>query len=385
MPLPADPYRVINPFKKFLINPIPEGVSRYRGISPGAKLIYGRLYRYAGHNGYAYPSKGELAAEVGMCENQARSYLAELVADHFIRIRKQFHGVDVYEFLDHPALHGEVGEPRMGRVNPQDAGGRFDRVNHQDAGGLNHQDAGGRLDPTSLLSEESHIEEGHKTTPPPLVEKTKTQNHPPADEPPFVETVHYESGHRGKPKTKKESRQRFITPISESAVLQGQAAERDAQPCAPAVSHLSETPPEVVSPHPPAPEGPSKASQINFAARWNELVPERPVDTALFTEKPAAYRDPIFAERFETVCAKFRALIRRGADLKYRNLFRANRETGIPWWKLALDDDLEWLVPKLKNGKDKVDPPKDPNKRELEPWEAYPGRLGKGIRWVDVE
>src|SRR5438105_2445720 len=37
-----------NPQKRFCGSYVPEAIYKYRGLSPGAKLIYGRLCRYAG-------------------------------------------------------------------------------------------------------------------------------------------------------------------------------------------------------------------------------------------------------------------------------------------------------------------------------------------------
>jgi hypothetical protein len=67
-----------NPFRLFTGIFIPEGLVRANGISPGAKLAYGRLARYAGQDGRCYPSMGALAAEIAVGERQARKYITEL-------------------------------------------------------------------------------------------------------------------------------------------------------------------------------------------------------------------------------------------------------------------------------------------------------------------
>lgn len=91
-----------------------------------------------------------------------------------------------------------------------------------------------------------------------------------------------------------------------------------------------------------------------FPARWNELVPDKAVDLSLFTESRPDYQDAIFVERFDEICAKFRSLIGRGAQLTYRKMFLRERGTGTPWWKLALTDDLDWTTGEKKG--QKVDP-----------------------------
>jgi hypothetical protein len=114
---PGDPF---NPFKLFNGSFIPEAVSRYRGLSPGAKLIYGRLYRYAGEDGSAFPGVPTLAAETGLGETQARGYIKELEAKGFIAVdRENRHyrkdgsgGSNGYVFLWHKAFLGDCGELR---------------------------------------------------------------------------------------------------------------------------------------------------------------------------------------------------------------------------------------------------------------------------------
>ena len=109
-----------NPYKLFNGSFIPEQVCRFRGLSPGAKLIYGRLYRYAGEDGLAYPGTQTLGNETGLGETQARKYVGELERKRFIKVdRENRHyrkdgsgGSNGYVFLWHEAFAGEIGEPR---------------------------------------------------------------------------------------------------------------------------------------------------------------------------------------------------------------------------------------------------------------------------------
>jgi hypothetical protein len=110
-----------NPYKLFKTGSfIPECICRYRGLSLGAKLVWGRLYRYAGENGDAYPSAGGLARELGIGETQGRSYLRELENQKFIEVdRQNLHyrgdgsgGTCHFHFLVHAAFAGETGEQR---------------------------------------------------------------------------------------------------------------------------------------------------------------------------------------------------------------------------------------------------------------------------------
>src|SRR6476660_6574564 len=98
-----------NPHKRFPGIFMPEPVCQYRGLSPGAKVVYGRLCRYAGKDGNVYPATSTLAEEVGICERQAREYIQELERGKFIEVdreKKHFRrdgsgGTNTYFFLWH--------------------------------------------------------------------------------------------------------------------------------------------------------------------------------------------------------------------------------------------------------------------------------------------
>ena len=107
-----------NPFKQFTGTFIPEAVCRHKGLSPNAKLVYGRLCRFAGKNGRAYPAVETLAKENGIGKTQARRALRELQASKFIKSDGKHYrtdgsgGTTVYVFLWHEAFDGELGAPR---------------------------------------------------------------------------------------------------------------------------------------------------------------------------------------------------------------------------------------------------------------------------------
>lgn len=100
------PYRTgerFNPYKQFHGIFIPEQIVRYQGISAGAKLIYGRLCRYAGENGLAYPAVATLGVEVGLSIGQVRRYLKELQNKKLLEIVRRSNGgaSNYYYFLWH--------------------------------------------------------------------------------------------------------------------------------------------------------------------------------------------------------------------------------------------------------------------------------------------
>jgi hypothetical protein len=67
-----------NPFGLFTGIFIPDALVRSKTLSAGAKLIYGRLARYAGQDGECHPAVRTLASEIGMSTRQTQNYLAEL-------------------------------------------------------------------------------------------------------------------------------------------------------------------------------------------------------------------------------------------------------------------------------------------------------------------
>ena len=112
-----------NPYQRFDGIFIPEAIYKYRGISPGAKLVYGRLCRYAGANGDAYPAVATLGNELGISREQTRLYLRELEALKFIQSDPEPGYRSHYFFLWHQAFsNGDRGTPRKA-APPQLIGG----------------------------------------------------------------------------------------------------------------------------------------------------------------------------------------------------------------------------------------------------------------------
>jgi DNA-binding transcriptional ArsR family regulator len=117
---------IFRPYKKFTGLFVPEGLARCTSISPGAKLVYGRLVRYSGQNGECHPALGTLAAEVGLKKRQVQNHLNRLEEAKLIRRIPRRSGrrqtSNAYVFLWHPlfeegvnkAAHGGVQEPTPG-------------------------------------------------------------------------------------------------------------------------------------------------------------------------------------------------------------------------------------------------------------------------------
>jgi hypothetical protein len=66
-----------NPFRIFTGIFIPEALVRSDLVSPGAKLAYGRLARYAGQDGRCFPAVETLAQEIGVGKRQAQRYVSD--------------------------------------------------------------------------------------------------------------------------------------------------------------------------------------------------------------------------------------------------------------------------------------------------------------------
>lgn len=83
-----------NPYRTFNGIYIPEAVVMLplRQLSQGAKLVYGRLCRYAGKDGRVFPRIDSIAHEVGSSPRQASSYLREL--KDFGLIEAGLHGLE---------------------------------------------------------------------------------------------------------------------------------------------------------------------------------------------------------------------------------------------------------------------------------------------------
>ena len=89
------PGDVFNPYRTLIGIYIPEAVTSHHQLSMGAKIVYGRLLRYAGSNGFCYPAVRALAREVGVVsERQVQRYLRELQDFGFIGVIPWFVSAD---------------------------------------------------------------------------------------------------------------------------------------------------------------------------------------------------------------------------------------------------------------------------------------------------
>jgi len=130
----GDPF---NPYKRFTGIFIPEAVYQDSCLSIGAKLIYGRLCRYAGEDGDAYPSVPTLGSELLISPKQARRYVRELENQGFIRVDRVAGRSSHYTFLwrdefdPTPPTSGSTTPPRNGSTTPPTSGSQRESVERE--------------------------------------------------------------------------------------------------------------------------------------------------------------------------------------------------------------------------------------------------------------
>ena len=188
-----------NPYKLFVGIFIPEALVVNPEVSPGAKLIFGQLARYAGSDGDCHPAVKTLGEKVGLKERQTQYHIRELETLGFLTTVKRFKAPNVpdtngYEFLWHESFNGSVRAP--GVVHSTAPG-----VVHSTAPGVVHSTAPGVVHSTapgvvhSTAPKESPSEESQlKESVPPSADlavanassKAKPGNVISIDDPPFA-------------------------------------------------------------------------------------------------------------------------------------------------------------------------------------------------------
>ena len=119
-----------NPYGQFRGVFIPLGLLGYRGLSDGAKLLYGRLCLFAGKAGDCFADRESLAKEMGSSVATVGRQIEELVRKGFIRRVRRGSGLAAKcEFLWHAALESS----QRGKSDSAE-------VSHQDSAEVSHQE-----------------------------------------------------------------------------------------------------------------------------------------------------------------------------------------------------------------------------------------------------
>ena len=71
---------------------VPNHVLTSSEVSPGAKLVYAMLLRYAWQNDSCFPGQERLAKDMGASERSIRTYLKDLEQQSFIEVRRRGQG-----------------------------------------------------------------------------------------------------------------------------------------------------------------------------------------------------------------------------------------------------------------------------------------------------
>jgi hypothetical protein len=68
---------------------VPNHVLISNQISPGAKLTYAMLLKYAWQNDFCFPGQERLAKDMGVTDRSVRTYLHELETQKFVDIKQR--------------------------------------------------------------------------------------------------------------------------------------------------------------------------------------------------------------------------------------------------------------------------------------------------------
>lgn len=71
---------------------VPNCILKAKNISPGAKLCYSMLLKYAWHNNKVYPGQKRLSEEMGAGERSVVRYMKELQREKYLDVKRRGQG-----------------------------------------------------------------------------------------------------------------------------------------------------------------------------------------------------------------------------------------------------------------------------------------------------
>ena len=91
---------------------VPNSVLESAEISPGAKLTYAMLLKYAWQNDFCFPGQDRLAKDMGVSLRSTNSYVQELEERGFVAIRRRGQGKpNIYELTLTRRVRKELERP----------------------------------------------------------------------------------------------------------------------------------------------------------------------------------------------------------------------------------------------------------------------------------
>ena len=117
---------------------VPDWLMRRGEITPGAKLLYGLMARYAGKNGQCFPRQSKLAADMQVSARWVQAMLKELVDAKLVKVIQTgknqsncYHFLLTHWVLDfHPELYPEGPVKAASETNDSSAHGTNDSSAH---------------------------------------------------------------------------------------------------------------------------------------------------------------------------------------------------------------------------------------------------------------
>lgn len=368
-----------NPFRMFMGAFVPEALCRYRGVSPGAKLVYARLYRFAGERGECFPAVSTIADEIGVGETQARTYLDELATCALIEKESKIGKVNTYFFVWHECFDGMEGDPRK---SPPPR--KTEVVENIDTPSVNRgPDPLGLPDGTPSVYrgrresiKESHSEESHFTAQDFLRIHTKAKGSKkaspkeravitewiPTIQEPSIDIAaafgcflldEYWRERNFPPLAFKDQFQKYLRLSREMPIVTREEESQQAQA------------PESSIGSPMLDPGASHVVSVRFdyPARWNELVPASPAEWDAKMGRSRALAEcethPQFRERFDEICGLAQQIhTARGKEVGWMTFHWAIKSVdGVyGWYKILTEHRWMATVPaeKSKSGQRKM-------------------------------
>jgi hypothetical protein len=146
-------FRPYRKFKEYLL--IPKALARRKGFSPGAKLVYGILIKFAGKSGDCFPSMKAIADDLGITERWAREHVGELVKGGLLQKQRGGRGrSNRYEFIWRDWLN------QPDRNDPSDQDETPTDVDRNDPSDVDRNDPSGSYGtilPTKRINEKDQV------------------------------------------------------------------------------------------------------------------------------------------------------------------------------------------------------------------------------------